>query len=354
MKPNVYLYQLKGGRWRVDVRQASLPQGRRRVTYSSKAKAQGLVSAINHWLFRSGPNPFEAPAATERRPTVKELLAWHADIYVSQVESEKSRVEMQGRRTMIERYPLAAMEAEAVTVFDLLEYRRARFAAKGRTPHSVRPDMVRLRAVFRAAKKKGKLAAHVFEALDDSEKKDLFGVWKPTPEFSKGKPIPLGDWEAILVAFPERDFSGALRFMAATGCRLDQAASLDWSRYRDMPIPGFDLIKQKKAERFVPLTSALREIVGERRAAGRVFDEDGTLYRRIKAAWRYRVQAYRLHDIRHTVGTLLRDAEGVENGASALGVTPAMMGIYGEHRRDARNAAALDAMQRRLGTYRGR
>jgi hypothetical protein len=43
------------------------------------------------------------------------------------------------------------------------------------------------------------------------------------------------------------------------------------------------------------------------------------------------LQLRRLHDIRRTVGTLLRKAEGVENGASALGVTPAMMGIYGEH-----------------------
>lgn len=135
--------------------------------------------------------------------------------------------------------------------------------------------------------------------------------------------------------------------MAATGCRLGQATALDWSRYRDMPLPGFDQVRQKKADRFVPLTPAIREIVGERKPAGRVFDDRGTLYRRLKSAWRYRVKGYRLHDIRHTVGTLLREAEGVENGASALGVTPGMMGIYGEHGKDARNAAALA----RLGTY---
>ena len=114
-----------------------------------------------------------------------------------------------------------------------------------------------------------------------------------------------------------------------------------------MPLPGFDLKKQKKAERFVALTPAIREIVGERKSEGRVFDERGGLYRRLASAWRYRVPDYRLHDIRHTVGTLLREAEGVENGASALGVTPGMMGIYGEHVRDARNAAALA----RLGTF---
>ncbi len=56
---------------------------------------------------------------------------------------------------------------------------------------------------------------------------------------------------------------------------------------------------------------------------------------------------YRLHAIRQTIGTALREAEGVENGASALGVTPGMTEIYGEHGKDACNAAALDAMQRR-------
>jgi hypothetical protein len=54
----------------------------------------------------------------------------------------------------------------------------------------------------------------------------------------------------------------------------------------------------------------------------------------------------------HTVGTALRAQAGVENGASALGVTPAMMGIYGEHERDARNAAVLQAIQERLGNRR--
>jgi hypothetical protein len=62
------------------------------------------------------------------------------------------------------------------------------------------------------------------------------------------------------------------------------------------------------------------------------------------------VKGYPLHDIRHTVGTALPRSAGVENGAPALGVTPAMMGTYGEHERDARNAVVLASMQETLGT----
>jgi hypothetical protein len=73
------------------------------------------------------------------------------------------------------------------------------------------------------------------------------------------------------------------------------------------------------------------------------------VYEALQRARRYRVAGYRLHDIRHTVGTALRAAR-VQNGASALGVTPAMMGIYGEHERDARNAVVLVLVQEGLGT----
>jgi integrase len=286
-----------------------------------------------------------------RRPTVRDLLAWNEEVHVRHAESEKARTEMLGRNDVIRRYPLSDLEAEAVTVFELLEFKRARLEGKRRRPRNVRPDMVRLRAVFRAAKKKGKIASHVFETLEGAEKTELFGDWKPTPEHSKGRPIPADEWRSILAAFPEEDFNRTLRFLAATGCRLEQATTLDWSRYRELPIPGFDLKKQKKADRFVPLTPALRTIVGDRKASGPVFGGDG-LYEALQRAWRYRVKGYRLHDIRHTVGTALRRSAGVENGASALGVTPAMMGIYGEHERDARNAAVLAAIQDDLGTLR--
>ena len=95
-------------------------------------------------------------------------------------------------------------------------------------------------------------------------------------------------------------------------------------------------------------TPVLRDIVGER-GQGPVFGGEG-LYEGLKRAWRYRVERYRLHDIRHTVGTALRRSAGVENGASALGVPQAMIGIYGEHERDARNAALLAEIQAPLGT----
>jgi len=348
LKPNVYLYETKGGRWRVDVRHPSLPDGRRRLTYPSKAKARGFYNVVNAWLFHDGANPFAEPEAAPRRLTVRDLLAWNEQVHVQHVESQKSRTEMLGRDDVIRRYQLAGLEAESVTVFELLEYKRERLTGEGRRPKSVRPDMVRLRAVFRAAKKKGKIGHHVFETLEGAEKRELLGDWKPTPENSKGRPIPADEWEAILKAFPEKAYNRTLRFMAATGCRLEQATSLDWSRYRELPIPGFDLKKQKKAERFVGMTPVLREIVGER-GNGLVFGGQ-RLYEGLQRAWRYRVKGYRLHDIRHSVGTALRRFAGIENGASALGVTPAMMGIYGEHERDARNAAVLAEIQSSLGT----
>ena len=116
MKPNVYLYEVGGGKWRVDVRHASLPAGRRRVTYSSKSKARGLYNAVAGWLFHGDPSPFEAPEAREKRPTVRDLLAWHAQIHVSRAESEKSRIQAGG---------------------------------EGRKPKGVGPDLVRLRATLR-------------------------------------------------------------------------------------------------------------------------------------------------------------------------------------------------------------
>jgi integrase len=240
----------------------------------------------------------------------------------------------------------------ALLSVDLLDYRLARLDAKKRKPKDVSKDMVRLRAVLRAAKKKGKIGFHVFETLEGSEKTELFGVWRPTPESSKGRPITAEDWTEILRVFPEEDFNRCLRFLRATGCRLDQAASLEWSSFRDMPLPGFQLLRQKKADRFVPMTQVLREIAGDRQSAGLVFG-NASLYGRLQRAWRYRVRAmsYRIHDIRHTAGTALRDSAGVENGASALGVTPAMMGIYGEHDRDLRNASVLAAIQTGFGTY---
>jgi hypothetical protein len=44
-------------------------------------------------------------------------------------------------------------------------------------------------------------------------------------------------------------------------------------------------------------------------------------------------------------------SEGDPHGASALGVTPEMIVVYGEFGKDARHAADLDTMQRRLSTY---
>jgi integrase len=257
---------------------------------------------------------------------------------------------------MIERFPLADLEAEAVTVFDLLAYRRERMVKKkGQKPTSekgVRPDFVHLRAALKAARRAKLISAHVFEDLSDSETDTLFPVWRPTPEYSKGQVISEDDWRTILAVFPEEDFNRTLRFADATGCRKRQATALDWSAYRDMPVPGFTLVKQKKSVRFVAMTAAIRALVGERRASGWVFDKDGRLYGRLSSTWRYRVNkklgmSYRIHDTRHTVGTALRESAGVENGASALGVTPGMMGIYGEHNKAARDAAVMDAMEKR-------
>ncbi len=361
-RPATVAVRRRRGRYVVDV---SLPgpaghRRRHRQKFEKRVTADAYADTIRERL-RNGLEPFATLEEARPRPTMRELLAWNEEVHVKHVESERSRKEMLDRHSMIRRYPLADLEAESLTVFDLLDYRRARMekrkGAKRTSEKGVRPDLIRLRAVLNAALKAEPrmISRNVFDSLSRGDRANLFPAWQPKPDFSAGQVIPPEEWERILAAFPEDDFNRALRFMDATGCRLGQAVSLDWSRYTDIPA-GFHLLKQKKADRFVSLTSLLREIVGERKKDGPVFDRDGRLRKRLEDAWRSRRRRlgmiYRLHDIRHTVGTALRDSAGVENGASALGVTPGMMGIYGEHNKVARDAAVLEAVQqkRKLGT----
>ena len=115
----------------------------------------------------------------------------------------------------------------------------------------------------------------------------------------------------------------------------------------ELPLPGFDLKKQKKAERFVPITQAVRQIVGERRQLVRFSAVKGST-RRCNALG---VTAQRVPAPRHQAdGWSSLDVRPASKRRIRARCHPRDVGVYGEHERDARNAACA-AIQDDLGTY---
>jgi integrase len=358
------------GGWTLSIRwrDANGHRQRKRLRFPTEKAAQAEASRLQRERFDLGLEPFPPPApAPKKKPTVAFLFGWRAQFF-ERKETPASCYRFEQHRRIFQRFAIWNRDAEAVAEGDLEDFVHARLTEKVPVGESYRKDrrearqmgrqagrdtvgkdLSVLRSILNAALRApansaAKIGSHVFQTMTKAKREELIPKW--SADQTVGKVIATADWERILAAFPEDGPNRCLRFLWYAGARFEQGAGLDWRTYKDLPAPGFDLIRQKKGERFLKMTPVLREIVGERRRkSGKVFDVDSAW---LKREWHRRVRkglglAYRIHDIRHSVGTRLRDKFGLGEAASALNITMATARTYANHHKHDLDAAHLDA-----------
>jgi integrase len=342
----------RGGRYILDVAvSVGGERPRWRQAFEKRADAEAKANGIRVRL-AAGLAPFEVPE--ERAPgfTHADALAlYEAEHVMSEKVVPKSREKMIEQREFIERFALAKVEAEAAKLGDLLEYRKARKAEaaarkKGnrKVPkdQTIGKDLKHLRAALKHAKRRKRITVHVFEQLDPEDSKQILGrAWRS--EDTVGRVVSPEEQESILAVLNPVARRMAL-FLAASGCRKGEAASLEWAaHYKHMPYPHFLPIVQKKSKaRKIPFES-IAVIVGPKQAAGLVFGELGETAEEIAehftGCWRYAegkagVEHVRPHDLRHTFGSEARRGNSLEDVAAVMGISAATARTYADHEND--------------------
>jgi integrase len=331
------------GRYVVDV-SVSEAGGRKRYRqkFERKAEAEAHANAIRARL-RDGLPPFET--AAEACPSFKHadaLALYEAEHVNGEKVVRRSREKMIAQREMIERHSLAKIEAEAATLEDLLAYRKDRKAAAKRavSDATIAKDFKHLRAALRHAKRRKRVAFHVFERMDPEDSRQLMPAWRP--EDTAGRVVSQEE-QARLFAALSPDARRMAQFLAASGVRKMEAAALDWvAHFKHIPFPHFSPIVQKKSKaRKIPFES-VAGIVGPKQSGGLVFRELGAtaeeIYARFTTCWRYaerksKVRA-RTHDLRHTFGSAARRDSSLEDVAAVLGISAATAKTYADHEKD--------------------
>jgi hypothetical protein len=240
----------RGGRYIVEV---SVPEAgarrRYRQKFERKAEAETHADAIRARL-RNGLSPFET--REDRAPgfTHADALALYEEEHVNDGKRvPRSRQTMKERREIPERFSLARVEAEMATLENMLAYPRDRKAAAKRpvSDATLAKDLKHLRAALRLAKRRKCIESHVFERIDPEDSRQLMPAWRP--EDTAGRVVSPEEQQAILASLSP-DARRMARFLAATGVRKGEAASLDWAaHFKHIPFPHFSPIVQKKARR---------------------------------------------------------------------------------------------------------
>ncbi len=216
------------------------------------------------------------------------------------------------------------------------EYRRAEIE-RGRSPEAVRRDLVQLRAMLGYAEKWGVVHENPLRRLR------LPRLWHRETVLP-----PREDLQAILEALPPRGREFC-RFLAETGCRLNEALSLTW---RDVDLARNVVriraeVAKSRRERTIPLSAEARRILEALRGSGseRVFPLTRSW---LNVAWERACRRAgvsvrgRFHLFRHLFASRLIEA-GVDLGVvrDLLGhATFSLLPIY-VHAREERKAEAI-------------
>jgi integrase len=278
--------------------------------------------------------PFETPDEVMPPVAVSDVLEYYEAHHVPNVVSAASRKRRVIYRETIERFALGKVQAEAVRLNDLEQFKLERKVSVG----SIAKDFRHLKAAMLFAKARGRIVKHVFETLGRDRRRELMPSWRP--EETAGRVIPESELTRILGSM-RPTARRIVQFLAATGLRKIEACVLDWREHRrDLPYPAFCPITQKGSRpRLIPF-EAVETILGPRQTKGLVFSELGgtaeEIYRRLTACWRYAVKAAKvphalLHDLRHTFGSVLRRETSKEDTASAMGISAAIASTYMDH-----------------------
>jgi integrase len=139
----------------------------------------------------------------------------------------------------------------------------------------------------------------------------------------RGRALDGAELAAIWNAAGDDDFGRIIKLLILTGCRRNEIAKLEWDEVQDDLI-SLPETRTKNHLRFdVPLTALARSLIGQRPDQPRkyVFGRYSTSegfggFSKAKAQFDAKlgdsVKPWRLHDLRHTVSTMLHQEIGIE------------------------------------------